>query len=185
MKDFDPKYTAKCGLQTVCDPENGFFVDFLDTVRESCGEKWISTDFFKLQSNEEKLNSVFDIPEVLGTLEHVAPIYKEKNQRISVQRRLEGDIQAKQGQFQKALILYSQAVIRAPHSVDPSVDDGITLAKALWSRSAVLVALKKGDLALSDLKASQEAGISVKDNPDYYWRMGQCYSCKKVIILCS
>lgn len=177
MKDLDPNYTAKCSLQTVCDPDNGFFVEFLDTAKDSCGSSWIKNDFANLQTNEEKLKSVFDIGEVLGTLEHVSPVFKEKNQRIAVQRRLEGDMAAKGGDFKKALLLYSQSVIRSPHEIpDPSIDDGITLAKALWSRSAVLVELKKGELALQDLKYSQEMGVSVTNNPDFYWRMGQCYT---------
>lgn len=178
MKDLDPKYTAKCTLQTVCDPEKGFFVQFLETVKESVGNKWIESEFAKLPSNEDKFKSVFDIGEVLGTLEHVAPVFKEKNQRISVQRRLEGDNEAKLGNYQRALLLYSQSVIRAPQETDPGLDDGLTLGKALWSRSAVLVALKKGELALNDLKYCQEKGISVTNNPDFYWRMGQCYSRK-------
>lgn len=178
MKDLDPKYTTKCSLQTVCDPEKGFFVEFLETVKDSCGSQWIQSEFAKCKTNEEKLKSVFDIGEVLGTLEHVSPVFKEKNQRIAVQKRFEGDAEAKLGHFQRALLLYSQSVIRSPHETDPNIDDGLTLAKALWSRSAVLVALQKGELALNDLKYSQQMGISVKNNPDFYWRMGQCYMCK-------
>lgn len=176
MKDLDPKYTAKCTLQTVCDPEKGFFIEFLETVKDSVGRKWIENEFAKLPSDEEKFKSVFDIGEVLGTLEHVSPVFKEKNQRIAVQKRFEGDVEAKAGRYQRALLLYSQSVIKSPLETDPSIDDGLTLAKALWSRSAVLVELKKGELALNDLKYSQEMGISVKDNPDFYWRMGQCYT---------
>lgn len=180
MKDLDRKYTEKCNLQTVCEPEKGFFVEFLETVKDSCGAKWIESDFSKLPNSEDKLKSVFDIGEVLGTLEHVTPLFKEKNQRISVQRRLEGDVEAKTGNFKKALMLYSQAVIRAPEVTDLAVDDGLTLAKALWSRSAVLVALGRGELALNDLKYSQEMGLAVTENPDYYWRMGQCYTSKEM-----
>lgn len=178
MKDLDPKYTAKCTLQTVCDPEKGFFVHFLETVKEAVGSKWIENEFAKIASNEEKFKSVFDIGEVLGTLEHVSAVFKEKNQRVSVQRRLEGDVEAKAGNYPRSLLLYSQAVMRAPNDTDPSIDDGLTLAKALWSRSAVLVAMKKGELALNDLKYSQEKGMSVTNNPDFYWRMGQCYARK-------
>lgn len=170
MKDQDPKYTAKCSLQTVCDPDKGFFIEFLESAKES----W---DFTELIPNEEEwVKRVFDIGEVLGTLEHVSPVFKEKNLRIAIQRRLEGDNEAKGGNFNRALLLYSQSVIRSPHVVEDSIDDGITFAKALWSRSAVLVALGKGELALSDLKYSQQMGIVVRDNPDFYWRMGQCYT---------
>lgn len=38
------------------------------------------------------------------------------------------------------------------------------------------MALGKGELALNDLKYSQQMGIVVRDNPDFYWRMGQCYT---------
>lgn len=182
MKDLDPKYTAKCTLQTVCDPEKGFFFEFLETVKDSVGKKFIESEFAKLPSNEEKLKSVFDIGEVLGTLEHVSPVFKEKNQRFAVQKRLEGDVEAKAGNLQRALLLYSQSVIRAPQETDPNIDDGLTLGKALWSRSAILVALKKGQLALNDLKYSQEMGISVANNPDFYWRMGQCYTRKATFV---
>lgn len=135
MKDLDPKYTAKCSLQTVCDPEKGFFIELLESARES----W---DYAKLSSNEQWVNSIFDVGEVLGTLEHVSPVFKEKNLRIAIQRRLEGDQEAKGGNFNRALLLYSQSVIRSPHIIDDiSIDDGITLAKALWSRSAVRTSL--------------------------------------------
>ena len=176
MKDLDPKYSAKCSLETICEPTKGFFIEFLETVKESCGSKWIEGEFSKLTTDTDKFKSVFDLGEVLGTLEHVSPVFKEKNHRIAVQKRLEGDAEAKAGNYQRAMLLYSQSLIRAPHDTDHTIDDGLTLAKALWSRSAVLVAMKKGEQALRDLKYSQEMGISVKDNPDFYWRMGQCYT---------
>lgn len=178
MSAFDETYTEKCNLQTICDPNKGFFSQFLDCVQSSCGEKWVRGHFGALNDNKLRLESVFEIGEVVGTLEHVSPIFKAKNERVSVQKRLEGDHAAKAGDFRKALILYSQAVIRAPqYALDPNIEDKLVLAKALWSRSAVLVALGNGEKGLQDLKYSQEMGLDIKDNPDYFWRMGQCYTC--------
>jgi len=53
---------------------------------------------------------------VVDTLAKVKPLYRDKDAEISRRRRLEGYQHAAVGQYDKALLLLSQAVLRAPQS---------------------------------------------------------------------
>lgn len=64
--------------------------------------------------------------------------------------------------------------------VDLQTDGGITLAFALWSRSAVLLELGNGEMALSDLQHSLACGLPAKQHGSYYLRLARANACKFV-----
>lgn len=116
--DYDPKYTEMCSAQTIQSNDKGFFNEMYGSVRKMCPEKWMESVFRQQIGDRAKIQSLFgdcdgnDI--LMGMLEHVAPVYKQKNAQFSSQRRREGEKLFDQGDTAKALILLSQAVLRAP-----------------------------------------------------------------------
>lgn len=114
----DFKFTNVCSTLTVQSDEKGFFNEFYQCVRDQCGDKWITGEFGKLKSDGDKILALYndlnvcDI--VLGTLEHVRPVFKPKDAKFSYQRRMQGDLLARNGDLKGALLMYSQAVMRAP-----------------------------------------------------------------------
>lgn len=117
--DLDPTYTKICSAQTIQSDEKGFFAELFASVKNVTSQKWIQQVFHKKQGDFEKIQCVFgesnDICDILmGMLEHVAPVYKEKNATISAQRRQQAEQLFEAGEAKKSLILCSQAVLRAP-----------------------------------------------------------------------
>lgn len=114
----DKKLTSLCSSKTVQSEEQGFFSEFYASVLDACGNDWIENDFKNLKTDREKFLSLFDDTNVngivLGTLEHVKPVYKNKDAKVSMQRRLNGDQLFQNGELRGALLMYNVAVIRAP-----------------------------------------------------------------------
>lgn len=117
--DYDPKYTEMCSAQTIQSNEKGFFNELYGSVRQQCAKKWMDGVFATSTGDAAKLQCLFEPSAasdiLLGMLEHVAPVYKQKNATFSSQRRLEGEKLLEQGKAAEALILLSQAVLRAPN----------------------------------------------------------------------
>lgn len=118
MEDKDPKFTELCSSTTVQSDNKGFFNIFYESVVEKCSDTWIQNDFGGLKNDREKLQNLFNDSTVndlvLGTLENVREVYREKCAKISLEKRTLGDILTKDGDLNKALIILSQAVMRAP-----------------------------------------------------------------------
>lgn len=177
--DFDPKYTEICSAQTIQSNEKGFFNELYESVKKLCSNKWINTEFKNSHGDGAKIRCLFTESDasdmLLGMLEHVAPVYKQKNAQFSAQRRREGEQLIQRGaDYSKALILLSQAVLRAPEKyVDTHVDGGLSLAFALWTRSAVLLELGDGKSAISDLQHSITCGLPAKQHGAYYLRLAR------------
>lgn len=55
------------------------------------------------------------------------------------------------------------------------MEGGVTLALALWQRSAALLRARRPRAALHDLHAALKEHLPAKMRPHYYWRMGHCY----------
>lgn len=114
----DSKFTEICSAKTIFSDDRGFFGDMFDGVKSSCPQNWIKQTFETTQSNLEKLRLLFDDPDVsaalLGNLEHVTPVYREKDAIFSHQRRLDGEKLLQQKDFSNALVLFTQAILRAP-----------------------------------------------------------------------
>ncbi|SPP87417.1 SET and MYND domain-containing protein 4 [Drosophila guanche] len=190
--EYDPTYEKICSTRTVQSEKKGFFNDFCGDVRETCGDKWLKNYFGKLKSNAARVLSIFSDREVcdpvLGVLEHVQPVYKQKDAVFSFQRRAQADKfyllscstsepDERRELLQQALLASNLAVMRAPErNVNPTIDDGLTLALAYRSRASILIGLGEGEPALSDLKLASNFGLELKSNVDYYCKMAKAYA---------
>lgn len=192
--EFDPTYYNICSTRTVQSEKRGFFNEFCVDVREACGDKWLQNYFGKLKSNAARVLSIFSDREVcdpvLGVLEHVQPVFKQKDALFSAQRRAQADklllmssgegAGAEEGSrelLQQALLAANLAVMRAPdRDADPSIDDGFSLALAYRSRASILIRLGEGEAALSDLKLATNFGLDLKGSGDYYCKMAKAYA---------
>lgn len=116
--DGSKDYTELCSERTIFSEQQGFFGEMFDVVKNCCTEKWLKTKFEKLSSDDEKFRLLFDEPNVsdmlLGTLEHVAPVYRKKDCLFSYQRRKEGERLHEKNELNNALTLLTFAVLRAP-----------------------------------------------------------------------
>lgn len=117
-RDLDPKYTAVCSEQTIYSNKDGFFGEFFDSLKKASPKKWMNKVFGSAKSDRERLVAVLDEPNVsatlFGMLEHVTAVYKQKDAKGSALRRREGEKLLASGEVKKAVILLSQAVLRAP-----------------------------------------------------------------------
>ncbi|XP_037939515.1 SET and MYND domain-containing protein 4-like [Teleopsis dalmanni] len=182
LNDETAAYQQICSARTVQSDRQGFFNEFYMEVKDSCGEKWLQNYFGKLKSNEARILSIFSDREicdpVLGVLENVQPVYKQKDGLFSAQRRAQADKHHLLGELQQALAHANLAVVRAPaKGVDPVIDDGLTLAMAFRTRSIILIGLGDGETALSDLKLAASFGLESKQSVDYYIKMAKAYAC--------
>lgn len=107
-----------CAARTVQSNKSGFFNEFYQEVKSSCGEKWLNNYFSKLKSNEARILSVFNDREccdtVLGVLENVAPVFKFKDAAFGQQRKIQADKAFLLGKFKEGLALANLAVMRTP-----------------------------------------------------------------------
>lgn len=61
-----------------------------------------------------------------------------------------------------------------------TVDGGLSLAFALWSRSQAFIALNDGKSALSDLQLALSSGLPAKYHGEYYVRLARANACKYI-----
>ncbi|XP_055607598.1 SET and MYND domain-containing protein 4 [Uranotaenia lowii] len=186
IMDNDPLFTSLCNQKTLQSTQEGFFGDFYQTVAENFKGKnkdWLREVFGKVSPGDDRtrLQLAFEDPvvcfEVLGTLEHVKPVFRGKDAKFSWQRRDQAMKLLEERKIPQALMMASQAVMRAPApGVDLHIDQGMTLACALWNRSEVLIRSLDGKRALGDLQLASKAGFPVKETPEYYGRLAKCYA---------
>ncbi|KAM8708839.1 hypothetical protein ACLKA7_015758 [Drosophila subpalustris] len=190
--EYDTNYHQVCSTRTVQSDKKGFFNEFYVDVKDACGDKWLQNYFGKLKSNAARILSIFSDREVcdpvLGVLEHVQPVYKQKDVLVSSQRRAQADKfhlmsvsseipDERKELLQQALGHANLAVMRAPAPhLDETIDNGLTLAMAYRSRAAILIALGEGEAALSDLKLATNFGLESKESVDYYCKMAKAYA---------
>ncbi|CRL06484.1 CLUMA_CG019432, isoform A [Clunio marinus] len=191
--DIDKIFTSECSSRTVQANENGFFKNFYYTIVDSFKtedewKNWLKNQFGKLESDEEKLQLLFNDPsvswDILGTLEHVTEIYRKKDSMFSWQKREQVMKLLKQHDtgncsigLDKILILASQAVMRGPmKDVDKDIDNGLTLCLALMTRSEVFFKMNDGLNGLNDLQLAVKCGLPVRNNPDYYAKLAKFYA---------
>ncbi|XP_046421209.1 SET and MYND domain-containing protein 4-like [Neodiprion fabricii] len=178
-EDPDPFYRVRCSAETLQSGSKGFFREFSEAVTEAAGPAWISKIFGKLERDEDRIRSVFTDPKVsdtvLGTLGHVKELYRDKDAAISRGKRLEGAFYAAENYHNRALLLLSQAVLRAPiNGVEKSVDGGFTLALALLARADVFLAQREYLFALKDIKLAASEGVPDSMRSQLYRKMGVC-----------
>lgn len=118
MQDQDEFYRSLCSSETLRSGRKGFFHDFSGHVMQTAGDTWTSEIFGRIDDDEERARAIFadarvkDV--VADTLAKVKPLFRDKDAEISRRRRLEGYQLAAVGEHNKALLLFSQAVLRAP-----------------------------------------------------------------------
>lgn len=129
--DIDSNYTDICSERTIFSNEKGFFGEMFDCIKSNCDAKWIENTFDSALSDMDKLKLLYEGPIVsdtlLGTLEHVTSVYRQKDAAFSLQRRTDGErlyekakscptttTTVTQEDFKSALIFLTQAVLRAP-----------------------------------------------------------------------
>lgn len=118
--DADPFFTNLCSTKTVQSNDEGFFNEFYKSVEEGFSDdpNWLKNVFHTKNGDLEKLKCVYEDPAVsfsiLGTLEHVQPVFRKKDGKFSWQRREQAKKQLMEEKYDQALLFASQAVMRAP-----------------------------------------------------------------------
>lgn len=118
MQDRDEFYRTLCSSETLRSGKRGFFHDFSESVMRIANATWTSEVFGRIEDDAGRVRAIFADPRirdvVVDTLARVKTLYRDKDADISKRRRLEGYQLAAIGQYDKALLLFSQAVLRAP-----------------------------------------------------------------------
>ncbi|XP_032669755.1 uncharacterized protein LOC116843453 isoform X2 [Odontomachus brunneus] len=179
MQDHDEFYSTLCSSETVRSGKKGFFHDFSDFVTQTAGDTWTSRIFGRIDNDEKRMKTVFadakirDI--VVDTLAKVKILFRDKDAEISRRRRLEGYQLAAVGQYDKALLLFSQAVLRAPQpGKSKALDQGLALPLALLGRAEIFMALKEYHFALEDLRLAVEHDLPDKPTQELRRRREEC-----------
>ncbi|RZF38510.1 hypothetical protein LSTR_LSTR006105 [Laodelphax striatellus] len=165
---------------TLQSDRKGFFLTFAENVAETAGKDWIEK-FGKLKSDEERIKYVFYDEKIYeavhSRLQNVQPLSRGKSAQIALQRRNESQRAIKLKQWDRAVMILSQSIIRAPATgADKSIDNGLSIAYALWDRSGVLLEQSKFDLALSDIRLALKEKLPDSYKSQAYWRMSKCYN---------
>ncbi|XP_043596820.1 SET and MYND domain-containing protein 4-like isoform X2 [Bombus pyrosoma] len=157
----DPSYRDLCSLETLRSGKKGFFRDFSENVTRVAGEQWICQVFGRLTSDEQRIRAIFTDAKVrdtvLETLNRTEILYRGKDANVSRARRLEGFEAAAAAERRKALMLFGQAVLRAPlPGKCRTVDRGLGLPLAFLARAETFLACNEHELALRDLSFVEE-----------------------------
>ncbi|EGI65556.1 hypothetical protein G5I_05946 [Acromyrmex echinatior] len=167
MQDQDEFYRTLCSSETLRSGKKGFFHDFSGHVMQTAGDTWTSRTFGRIDDNEGRVRAIFTDAKVkdvvTDTLAKVKLLFRDKDAEISKRRRLEGYQLAAVGEHDKALLLFSQAVLRAPQpGRNKNVDQGLSLSLALLGRAEIFIALKEYYFALEDLQLAAEHDLPDK-----------------------
>lgn len=111
-------FTEICSERTIFSDQQGFFGEMFEIVKNCCTKKWLTEKFEASTTDADKLRLLYDEPNVsdmlLGTLEHVMPIHRKKDAAFASQRRREGELLHQKNDLDKALMLLTHAILRAP-----------------------------------------------------------------------
>ncbi|XP_076239084.1 protein-lysine N-methyltransferase SMYD4 [Calliopsis andreniformis] len=179
MESTEEFYRTLCSLETLRSGKKGFFCDFSDCVMSVVGEQWISKVFGRLSNDEDRIRTIFTDNKikatVVETLSRAKPLYRDKDANTSRARRLEGFVAATAGEREKALLLFSQAVLRAPApGVCTTIDRGLSLPLALLGRAEIFMALNEHALALDDLALAGEVDLPDQLKVELDRKMEEC-----------
>ncbi|XP_018405410.1 PREDICTED: SET and MYND domain-containing protein 4-like [Cyphomyrmex costatus] len=179
MQDQDEFYRTLCSSETLRSGRKGFFHDFSGHVMQTAGDTWTSRTFGRIDDNEGRVRAIFTDAKikdvVTDTLAKVKLLFRDKDAEISKRRRLEGYQLAAVGEHDKALLLFSQAVLRAPQpGRNKTVDQGLSLSLALLGRAEIFMALKEYYFALEDLRLVAEHDLPNKLMQELQRKKEQC-----------
>lgn len=161
MAESERFYKTLCSLETVRSEKRGFFRDFSEDVARVAGEQWISKVFGRLTTDEERVRTVFTDGKIKGavleTLNRTEILYRDKDAMASRARRLEGFEALAAQEKRKALLLFSQAILRAPlPGKCKTVDRGLGLPLAFLARAEAFLTWNEYRFALEDLTFVEE-----------------------------
>ncbi|XP_076259090.1 protein-lysine N-methyltransferase SMYD4-like [Rhynchophorus ferrugineus] len=176
----DIYYKELCSERTLQSNSKGFFLTFADYVADQVGEHWIKNKFGKLKNDIERIKCVYESNETQDLVENflgnVKEIYRPKNGDFSQKRRLEAERFLKQKEYQKALQLYCQSVLRAPKTgSNTKIDSGLSLSLALWGRAQAFIGLQRYFNALCDIQQALKENLPGSYKGQAFWKMGVCY----------
>lgn len=113
-------YRRVCSSETIYSGKRGFFKDFVESIRNSVHDSWIDNVFGALSQDNERVHCVLSDSKikhiVSGILSRVKPLFRDKDDKISTSKRLEGFKFIDANDYEKALLCFSQAVLRAPYA---------------------------------------------------------------------
>ncbi|XP_066276682.1 SET and MYND domain-containing protein 4-like [Branchiostoma lanceolatum] len=151
----------------------------------------MSSDFLQLSSNQQRVSYALSIPSVHDYIK-VKPMFKGKSAVEATKLREFGNKMFGQKDYESALQMYSESVLRAPfdpdvhHSYlhgdmngnsqerDVTTDDENEFSLALANRSAVLFNLGKYDLSLKDIELALHHGYPEELKYKLHERKGRC-----------
>ncbi|XP_028048905.1 SET and MYND domain-containing protein 4 isoform X3 [Monomorium pharaonis] len=179
MQDQDEFYRNLCSSETLRSGRRGFFHDFSGHVMQTAGDTWTSGTFGRIDDDVGRVRAIFTDARVkdavADTLANVKPLFRDKDAEISRRKRLEGYQLAAVGEHEKALLLFSQAVLRAPQpGGNKTVDQGLSLPLALLGRAGTFTALKEYHFALEDLRLAAEHDLPDKPMRELERRREEC-----------
>ncbi|KAK4311765.1 hypothetical protein Pmani_016759 [Petrolisthes manimaculis] len=155
-----------CSDVTICSPKEGFFSHYVEQINEQVSENFLHK-FGKLKTDEQRILTIWGVKPI-HTLK-LQSFYRQKSREFSEGRRADGNKAFQNKNYDQALFLYSQAVMRAPHN------QGDSLAMAYANRSAVLVHLNHHQLAITDIQLALQAHYPNTLAFKVLDRLGQCH----------
>ncbi|KAK8724183.1 hypothetical protein OTU49_011256 [Cherax quadricarinatus] len=164
-EDLELYLTKLCSDVTLYSPKEGFFNHYMEQIDAQVSQDFLDK-FGQLKSDEDRLLKTWGVKPI-HTLK-VQSFYRQKSREVSECRREEGNKAFQEKKNGQALVLYSQAVVRAPH------DEGKSLALALANRSAVLYHMDEYHLCLTDIDLAIQAGYPPNLMYKVLDRRGQC-----------
>ncbi|XP_047368499.1 SET and MYND domain-containing protein 4 isoform X1 [Vespa velutina] len=176
-------YRNLCSSETLRSGKKGFFHDFTDYAINAVGDIWIEKIFGRIDNDVDRLKCIYTDEKlndvIRGTLTNVKLLYRDKDANISRVKRLEGFQVAREGQHEKALLLFSQAILRAPITGKcKTVDRGYSLPLALLGRAESFMVLKEYRLAFEDLALAEDYGSPIESRTELE-RMKE--ECKRIL----
>ncbi|KAJ8968518.1 hypothetical protein NQ317_004394 [Molorchus minor] len=139
-------------------------MDFVQIITENTGENWINKVFGKLKTDKERFRIIYNFEKtrqpLIDVLSNVQEIYRRKNAEMSQKARFDAERILKEGKMQKALLLYSQSVLRAPAG---QIARGILITLNEENRASVSFRLAEkllaGKMKLGDLERDKRANF--------------------------
>ncbi|XP_077301944.1 protein-lysine N-methyltransferase SMYD4-like isoform X2 [Arctopsyche grandis] len=180
LPDTDAKYTRMCSERTLQEEQKGFFQSLVDVFIENTdAETWMSelwnknvlgidfvAEFIKNKDIFSKSIEIFS----------VKPMYRKKNLEMSNKARTLGVKEMQSSNYQKALLLFNQAVILSPTPESNEFSINIPpLTSALWYRSECLMKMNKFQEALNDLHIAMKKSLPEEYRGALFHRQGECY----------
>lgn len=140
------------------DGGDGFLKTFISSL-----SKRVYGDFGELQDPEKEIRFLFSQPEVgdsllkdvkrrLGSQDD----WPKKNVEVSKRNREDGNVAFQDGNFELAILLYTEAMRYSP--AHETLLEGEDLAMAAANRSAAFFQLKDYESCLQDIEIAIEAG---------------------------